>query len=279
MTVLEIFKVPISLWHDGLPSIEAEADNHEPTLQHYFQEVPGAGSTNCSRLPAVIICPGGAYGRLASHEGEDYAKWLVPHGVACFVLRYRLGSDGHRFPDAYNDLARAVRLIRYRALALNIDANRIAVMGSSAGGHLVSTLLVEHDDGMKCSQDPINQQSCKPNIGVLCYPLISMEANIHAESRTNLLGNSPTKELSRFLSTHLRVTSEVPPCFIWHTRSDRSVKVEHSLIFAGALSQAGVPFELHIYETGGHGLGLRTTHPWPASCIVWLQSRGFLTSG
>ena len=70
---------------------------------------------------------------------------------------------------------------------------------------------------MKCSQDPINQQSCKPNIGVLCYLLIFMEANIHAESRTNFLGNSPTKELSRFLSTHLRVTSEVPPCFIWHT--------------------------------------------------------------
>ena len=244
---------------------------------HYFQEASGAGSANCPARPAMIICPGGAYGHLASHEGKDYARWLVPYGVACFVLRYRLGSNGHHYPDAYNDLARSVRLIRHRALALNIDPARIAVMGSSAGGHLVSTLLVQHDAGVSQSDDPVSRHSCRPDLGVLCYPLISMKADIHAASCTNLLGPSPTPQMRRFLSTHSRVTDAVPPCFIWHTRSDPSVKVEHSLLFADALSKAGVPFELHLYETGGHGLGLRTTHPWPESCIGWLQSRGFLT--
>jgi len=147
---------------------------------------------------------------------------------------------------------------------------------SSAGGHLASTLIVQHDDGVDTDADPINQQSCRPDVCVLCYPLISMEAGTHPESRANLLGKSPTEQMRRFLSTHLRVTNQVPPCFIWHTGSDMSVRVENSLSFASALSKAGVPYALHVYETGGHGLGLRTTHSWAESCISWLKSRSFL---
>ena len=152
-------------------------------------------------------------------------------------------------------------------------------MGSSAGVHLVSTLLVQHDAGVAATGDPVSEQSCRPSLGVLCYPLISMESNPHVESRDNLLGASPSQEMLRFLSTETRVTDQVPPCFLWHTASDPSVNVTHSLAFARALSMAGVPFELHVYATGGHGLGLRTTHPWAESCIRWLHAQNFFSAG
>ena len=270
---------PIYLWHDGPIDPAGLENKHEPTLVPYFPLATNRGASDTlPPLPVMIICPGGAYGRHASHEGEDYARWLVSQGIACFVLRYRLGIHGHRYPAALEDLVRAVRLVRHHAQSWNLDATRIGLMGSSAGAHLVSTLLVQHDAGAAATSDPVSEQSCRPSLGVLCYPLISMESNPHVESRDNLLGASPSQEMLRFLSTETRVTGQVPPCFLWHTASDPSVNVTHSLAFARALSMAGVPFELHVYATGGHGLGLRTTHPWAESCIRWLRAQNFLST-
>ena len=269
----------IYLWPNGPANLADGKNDHEPTLVPYFPLATDRSVSNAPPpLPVMIICPGGAYGRHASHEGEDYARWLVSQGIACFVLRYRLGIHGHRYPAALEDLVRAVRLVRHHAQSWNLDATRIGLMGSSAGAHLVSTLLVQHDAGIESAGDPVQEQSCRPSLGVLCYPLISMENSTHAESRRNLLGASPSQEMLGFLSTETRVTGQVPPCFLWHTASDPSVEVTHSLAFAGALSMAGVPFELHVYATGGHGLGLRTTHPWAESCIRWLRAQNFLST-
>ena len=227
--------------------------------------------------PAMVICPGGAYRQHADHEGQDYAAWLNCHGIDCFVLAYRLGSQAHHHAkEPLHDLVRAMKLVRLNAQTWNIDPHRVGVMGSSAGGHLASLLLTHFDEGNLNSNDLLERQSSRPNLGVLCYPLISMETEPHLVSRANLLGDAPPKNSIRSFSSELQVTNKTPPCFIWHTFADASVKVSHSLAFASALNKAQVPFELHVYQTGRHGMGLDTSHPWSQSCLDWLKLHGFI---
>ena len=198
------------------------------------------------------------------------------------MLKYRLGSGGYRHPVMLQDAARAVRLVRARAGEWKVDPKRIGIMGSSAGGHLASTLVTHFDAGKPDAADPIEQQSSRPDLGILCYPVITMGEFTHQGSKDNLLGKDPSPELVRLLSNELQVTKETPPCFIWHTYEDSGVPVENSLQFAQALRKAGVPFDLHIYQKGPHGLGLGTRdwdpekrHPWTRDCIFWLQAQGF----
>ena len=117
----------------------------------------------------MVICPGGGYAHLAPHEGNDYALWLNQHGVTCFVLKYRLGSNGYRHPAMLQDAARAVRWVRAHADDYKIDPHRVGIMGSSAGGHLASTLLTHFDAGDTNSADVIERQSSRPDMGILCY--------------------------------------------------------------------------------------------------------------
>ena len=224
----------------------------------------------------MVILPGGGYGGLAPHEGKGYADWLVTNGVACFVVKYRLGSSGYRHPRMLEDAARSVRLVRANAAQWKIDPQRVGIMGSSAGGHLASTLLTHFDAGNATAADPVERQSCRPDLGILCYPVISMGTNTHEGSRGNLLGATPDPKLVQSLSNELQVTSKTPPCFIWHTWEDKAVKVENSLEFATALRRAGVFFDLHVYEKGAHGLGLGNNHPWANDCIFWLRGRNFV---
>jgi len=219
---------------------------------------------------------------LASHEGVDYARYLNEQGIAGFVLKYRLGSAGYRHPAMLQDAARAVRTVRARAGEWNLDPKRVGIMGSSAGGHLASTLLTHFDEGKPDATDPIERQSSRPDLGILCYAVITMGQFTHQGSKHNLLGPNPSHELVWSLSNELQVTPQTPPCFIWHTWEDPAVPVENSLQFAEALRKAGVPFDLHIYEKGPHGLGLGTTnwdpakrHPWTLDCAYWLKVRGF----
>jgi len=229
-----------------------------------------------------VICPGGGYGGLAPHEGVQYARFLNEYGIAGFVLKYRLGPAGYRHPAMLQDAARAVRTVRARAGEWRVDPKRIGIMGSSAGGHLASTLLTHFDAGKADAADPIEQQSSRPDLGILCYAVISMGDIGHLGSRNNLLGKDPSPELIRELSNELHVTKETPPCFIWHTYEDRGVRLENSLQFAEAMQRAGVPFDLHVYQKGPHGIGLGTPqwnpekrHPWTRDCIFWLQGQGF----
>jgi acetyl esterase/lipase len=180
------------------------------------------------------------------------------------------------------DAARAVRLVRARAGEWKVNPKRIGIMGSSAGGHLASTLLTHFDAGQSDSPDPIERLSSRPDLGILCYAVISMGQFTHQGSKHNLLGNDPSPELVRLLSNELQVTKETPPCFVWHTYEDNAVPVENSLQFAEALRRAGVPCDLHIYQKGQHGIGLGTgdwnpekRHPWTRDCIFWLQAQGF----
>jgi acetyl esterase/lipase len=265
----------VPLWPDGAPGAKGSQPFDIPTITPYLPD-PGNASS-----PAFVVCPGGGYGGLAPHEGDGYARWLSRHGVAAFVLTYRLGSHGYRHPAMLNDAARAVRLVRAKAADWKVDPNRVGIMGSSAGGHLASTLLTHFDVGDANASDPVDRQSSRPDLGILCYAVITMGSDTHGGSRQNLLGPNPSPELIELLSNEKQVTDQTPPCFIWHTWEDKAVKVENSLEFAAALRRHNVPFDLHIYTKGAHGLGLGGTdeekmHPWSKDCLFWLKAQGWV---
>ena len=267
---------PFALWSGEAPGALGKAEKDVPTLTPYLADPSRATGA------AIVICPGGGYGGLASHEGVDYARFLNEQGIAGFVLKYRLGSSGYRHPVMVQDAARAVRTVRLRAAEWKLDPHRIGIMGSSAGGHLASTLMTHFDSGNASSSDRIEQQSSRPDLGILCYPVVTMGEFTHQGSKANLLGKNPSPELVRLLSNELQVTKETPPTFIWHTWEDSAVPVENTLQFAAALRKAGVPFDLHVYQKGPHGIGLGTAkwdperrHPWTRDCVFWLKVQGF----
>ena len=269
-------QTPIPLWPNGAPGALGNSSNDIPTLTPYLPDPTNATGA------AMVICPGGGYQHLAPHEGNDYALWLNQHGVTCFVLKYRLGSNGYRHPAMLQDGARAVRLVRARAGDWKIDPKRVGIMGSSAGGHLASTLMTHFDFGDTNSDDPVERQSSRPDLGILCYPVITMGEFAHKGSKNFLLGTNPPPELVKLLSNELQVTTNTPPCFIWQTFEDKTVPVENSLLFAEALRKNHVPFDLHIYQKGRHGLGLDDKppfahpHPWAGDCLFWLKQQGFV---
>ena len=260
----------LPLWPDAAPGARGTNDQDIPTLTPYLADAATASGA------AIVIFPGGGYGGLAAHEGKGYADWLVTNGISCFVVKYRLGSHGYRHPAMLQDAARAVRLVRAHAAEWKIDPKRVGIIGSSAGGHLVSTLATHFDSGKADATDVVERQSSRPDLTILCYPVISMGPNTHQGSKNNLLGANPDPELVKKLSNETQVTKDTPPCFIWHTWEDKAVKVENSLEFASALQRAGVPFDLHIYQKGAHGLGLGKNHPWANDCLYWLRVQKFV---
>jgi acetyl esterase/lipase len=262
------------LWPNGAPGALGTAEKDIPTLTIFLPD------SACATDAAVVICPGGGYHHLAEHEGEDYAQFFAMHGMTAFVLKYRLGSDGYRHPAMLYDATRALRIVRTDAVSWNINPCKIGIVGSSAGGHLASTLLTHFNFGDSLSLDPVERVSSRPDFGVLCYPVISMGSLAHRGSKNYLLGENPSNENEEFLSSEKHVTRSTPPCFIWHTAKDSSVSVEHSLEFARALAENAVPFDLHIYQEGRHGLGLADkypftkAHPWTSDLLVWLKVQG-----
>jgi len=265
----------LPLWPEGAPGALGNSTNDIPTLTPFWASADKATGA------AIVVCPGGGYGGLAAHEGADYALYLNQHGMTAFVLKYRLGSHGYRHPRMLEDAQRAIRLVRARAAEWKIDPKRVGIMGSSAGGHLASTALTHFDAGKPDAADPVERQSSRPDLGILCYPVISMGPNTHLGSKNNLLGKEPSVELVALLSNEKQVSRDTPPCFLWHTAEDKAVKVENSLEFAAALQRNGVPFDLHVYQKGAHGLGLQDkppfnhVHPWAKDLIFWLEQQGF----
>ena len=260
----------IPLWPDGAPGALGSSANDIPTLTAWLPDPCLATGA------AMVICPGGGDGGLADHEGTGYAEWLARNGIAGLVLKYRLGSSGYRHPIMLNDAARAVRMTRSKAAEWKIDPQRVGIMGSSAGGHLASTVLTHWDTGVSPSSDPIERESSRPDLGILCSPVINLDEFAHIGSRDNLLGVNPPPELIVHLSSEQQVRKDTPPCFIWHTWEDTGVLAENSVAFAMALRKSGVPFELHVYERGGHGLGLGDPrHRWSEDCLAWLRERRF----
>lgn len=264
------------LWPEGAPGALGKADKDIPTLTPFWPDPAKATGA------ALVICPGGGYGGLAPHEGADYARFVSEHGIAGFVLKYRLGPAGYRHPAMLQDAARAVRTVRGRAGEWKLDAKRVGIMGSSAGGHLAATLMTHFDSGQPDAADPVDRQSSRPALGILCYPVITLGEYAHQGSKVNLLGTNPPPELVRLLSNELQVTTNTPPCFIWTTFEDKTVPMENTMLFAGALRKNHVPFDLHVYQKGGHGMGLKdkppfaNPHPWAGDCLFWLRQQGFV---
>lgn len=233
---------------------------------------------------AAIILPGGGY-RYVSYdrEGTDIASWLNSIGVSAFVVKYRLPLD---FPAstwvALADAQRALRLVRKSAATCKIDPARIGVIGFSAGGHLASQLETRFTARLTSAVDDVDDVDARPAFSVLMYPVISMDAAIaHAGSRTLLLGTNPTPAEVTLTSSELQVTSTTPATFIGTSLRDATVKPENSIRFDSALAVAGVPHELHLYQDGGHGTGIRAATgdmaSWPAQCASWLTGANFLS--
>jgi len=257
------------IWPDQPPGALGSAEQDIPTLTPYLAPVRADGTP----APAFLVLPGGGYGMLAGHEGQGFAEWFAAHGISAFVLRYRLGSHGYRHPVMLHDAARALRLLRARASEFAIDPARIGLIGSSAGGHLAATLLTRFDAGNSAASDPVERFSSRPDVGILCYPVITLtEPFTHRGSRDNLLGADAPEELRLALSAERQVTPATPPTFIWHTVEDAAVPVENAFLFASALRKNGVPFALHVYEPGTHGLGLNQTE-WGPTALRWLGLR------
>lgn len=258
-------KFPI--WPEGTVSEQ----NEIPTLTPYLLQ-------SDKPLAAVIVLPGGGYRYRAEHEGGPIAEWLNDIGVNAFVLDYRVAPNRHPIP--LNDAKRAIRTVRSRAAEFGIDPSRIGILGFSAGGHLASTAGTHYDAGDSASPDPIARESSRPDLMVLCYPVISLGEYRHHGSLVNLLGEDAPQELRDLLSNELQVTANTPPTFLWHTADDGAVPVQNSMMFSQSLSAYGVPFELHVYESGRHGLGLAYDHPeahtWTLNCGNWLKRRGFV---
>ncbi|MFA9557804.1 alpha/beta hydrolase [Evansella sp. AB-rgal1] len=261
----------IPLWHDDAPYAKGSTEEDIPALIPYLLD----GENNS----VVIVCPGGGYARRANHEGEPIAKWLNSIGISAFVLRYRVAP--YQYPCALLDAQRAIRTVRYKEKEYGIDPMKIGILGFSAGGHVAATASTKFDYGNQMSEDPIEQQSCRTNLSVLCYPVITLKEGFgHAGSRSNLLGENPNSTQIHELSLEENVTPETPPTFLWHTSNDASVPVENSLLFALALRKNNVLFDLHVYEEGRHGLGLALeddhVHSWTNTCTSWLKQNKFV---
>ena len=226
---------------------------------------------------AVIICPGGGYWIEAmDHEGYDMAKWFQSKGIAGIVLKYRLPYGHHEIPSG--DARQTMRIVRMNAKEWGIDPNKIGIAGSSAGGHLASTVGTRFDLGNKQSTDPIEKMSCRPDFMLLLYPVISFDESVgHMGSRKNLIGDGNDWKLAKQYSNELNVTKDTPPTFLILADDDKTVMPQNSIDFYLALKKYGIPAEMHIFQEGGHGFGMTKKNlpvdQWPDMFYGWLKAQ------
>ena len=254
----------IQLWSE-VPGLTEGAE--APRLEYYKADCKRGDGT-------VIIFPGGGYRSRAAHEGEGYAKYLNSIGLDAFVLQYRVAPN--RFPLPLLDARRAVRFVRANAEKFGIDPEKIAVMGSSAGGHLAATVSTYTAPIYGEDRDEIDKVDYMPTAQILCYPVTDYDS--HNGSYINLLG--PELLGIDKLNPIRNVTPSTPKAFIWHTETDALVKVESTFKYVAALHAKNVRCELHVYPEGYHGLGLAEKFPavkrWADDLKFWLGYIGFL---
>ncbi len=248
-----------------------------PTITAY---IPKNKVSDC----AVVILPGGAYCGRAPHEGEGYARFFYENGICSFVCDYRVSPS--RFPIELADSRRAIQFVRFHAKEYGLDKNKIAIMGSSAGGNLAALTSTYFEEIERADKDEIDKEDFIPNAQILCYPVIklSMDEKVaHVGSAVNLLGMDQL-HLARRLSPEYNVSDRTPECFMWHTLADNAVPVANSLQYAQALRDKGISCELHIFPDGAHGLGLAdggdevSNHvsQWSGLLLKWLAYVGFV---
>jgi len=265
------------LWPGGAPLAKGSASSDVPKLYYYPATGAGVGS-------AVIVLPGGGYTRvLMEKEGGVEAKWLAAHGVAAFVLQYRL-APAYRYPVPMLDGERAVRYVRSHAGEFGIEQNKIGVWGFSAGGHLAGTLATEPDARDRASTDPVERVSAHPDFAILSYARLTMDASVPRTGNMEALaGNDPTPAMLDTISPVRHVTKQTSPSFIYSTTADQTVNSLNATAYYDALKRAGVPVELHIFELGPHGTamgqglkGLAELEVWPALLQHWMQLHGWM---
>ncbi|MDG4490772.1 alpha/beta hydrolase [Xanthomonas vesicatoria] len=229
---------------------------------------------------ALLVTPGGGYQRIVlDNEGSALVPSFVDQaGMTLFVLRYRLPGEGH--PNGADvplaDAQRALRLIRANAGRYGIDAQRVGVMGFSAGGHVAASLDTRYAAQVYPAQDAADALSARPDFALLIYPVIDMDsANAHMGSRERLLGKTPSAAQVGAYSPQLHVDARTPPTFLLHAQDDTVVPVRNSLLMHDALLRAGVASELHVFPQGGHGFGTASTTgltvaAWPQLAQAWI---------
>ena len=223
---------------------------------------------------AIVIFPGGGYNYHAHPEGGTYAEYFASEGYWTFAVTYRLGSEKFTHPAQLNDAARAIRMVRSAAEEFGFRADKVGVMGSSAGGHLAAHISTCFDsDEIVYGKDEKEKVSSRPDFTILCYAVISgVSDKRHEGSFCRLLGSEdPPEEERKKVSQELFINRNTPKAFIWHRYFDLCVPLENSLLYAEKLRENDIPFELHIYPRGGHGRGLDSGHPWSKACLLWLS--------
>ncbi len=248
-----------------------------PTITAYIPE-------NRTHNGAVIIFPGGGYADRAPYEGKDYAEFLANNGICAFDVAYRVAPN--EFPIQLLDARRSVKLVRHFANKYGIDKDKIAVMGSSAGGHLAALCSTYKEKiEFEVEEDEIEKEDFCTNAQILCYPVIKLSEPIgHEGSGNNLMGSKKTEELAKSLTPDLIADSNTPRAFIWHTFADQAVNVINSLDYARRLKEVGSSAELHIFPDGKHGMGLDREKgtavgdhvlQWNELLLNWIEYIGF----
>lgn len=228
-----------------------EKREYQPVLYTYVLDSPDF--LKGKKRPAVLICPGGGYSHTSDREAEAVAIQMNAMGFHAFILRYSCAPS--RFPTPQLEAAASMLLLRNRAEEWNLDTEKIVILGFSAGGHLAASIGTLYEKELLTGPLKTEPEKIRPAGMILCYPVITAGEFAHRGSFTCLLGDRE-EELSEFVSLENQVSEDTPPAFLWHTFEDGSVPVENTLLFANAMRKAGVPFELHIYPRGGHGLSL-----------------------
>lgn len=259
--------IELPLWPNGAPNTNGLTGKQEdldggrvanvvsPTITVYRASRPNG--------LAIIMCPGGAYARLAlGYEGHDMASWFNTQGITYIVLKYRMPNGHCEVP--LSDAEQAIRLVRQHATEWGVNPARVGIMGASAGGHLAASLATLY-----------GSDETRPDFQILFYPVITMGTDTHWGSRTNLLGENPTEEQLREYSLENRVTSHTPQAFIMLSTDDTAVPPVNSINYYLALIRQKVPATLHAYPTGGHGWGFRDDftykRQWTGELEKWLR--------
>ena len=257
----------IMLWSDVKKTPDGAAGEFQPYLEPYL--LPGDKVRGC-----VIVCPGGGYSGRASHEGVPVAEKFNSMGFHAFVLQYRVMP--YVYPAPQKDALRAIKIIRAHAAEWGIKPDKIAILGFSAGGHLACSTGVLYDKVAADNGDECDTVSARPDAEILCYAVISAGTPFaNVGSFQNLFGTqTPSEADLETVACEKHVCEQTPPAFLWHTAEDGAVPVENSLNYALALRRHKVPFAVHIFPDGPHGIGLADGRPGLEDVTAWSDLAG-----